>query len=258
MTKLLRLFVIALAAGLVSGTVRAEKWTMVRIATEGAYPPFNYVDKDGKVGGFDVEIANALCEEMKVKCTIVAQNWDGIIPGLLAKKYDAIVASMAITEERKKKIDFSNPYYKTVARFMAKKGSGIVISQEGLKGKTIGVQRATIHANYLNDNYKGIVNIKEYDNYENAYIDLAAGRIDAVLDDNVAEWAFLKKPQGQDFEMVGPPATGKWFGEGKGIATRKEDKDLDEMFNKALAAILANGTYKKINAEYFPFDISPH
>jgi len=257
MTTFFRFLVIGLAVALASGNVQAQKWTKVRIATEGAYPPFNYVDKDGRVGGFDVDIANALCEEMKVQCTIVAQDWDGIIPGLLAKKYDAIVASMAITEERKKRIDFSDKYYQTVARFVAKKGSGIEIGREGLKGKTIGVQRATIHANYLNDNYKGVVNIKEYDNYENAYIDLAAGRVDAILDDNVALWAFLQKPEGKNFEFVGPPATGKWFGEGKGIAVRKEDQDLKTMFNKALATIRANGTYKKINEKYFPFDLYP-
>jgi arginine/ornithine transport system substrate-binding protein len=257
MRTLVRLLVIGLAVALGSVAADAKEWKEVRVATEGAYEPFNWVDKDGKLRGFDVDIANALCERMKVKCAIVAQDWDGIIPGLLAKKYDAIVASMSITEERKQKVDFTNKYYQTPARFVVKKGSGLKITKDGLKGKSVGVQRATIHANYLQDNYKDTVTIKQYDTQENANIDLANGRLDAILADSTAIlFGFLKKPEGKDFEFVGPELTDrKWFGDGAGIAVRKEDKDLRELFNKAIAEIRKDGTYKKINDKYFPFDV---
>jgi lysine-arginine-ornithine-binding protein len=257
MTTLLGLLVVALAVALGGGPVQAQKWAEIRMATEGAYEPFNFVDKDGKLRGFDVDIANALCERAKVKCTLVAQDWDGIIPGLLARKYDAIVASMSITEERKQKVDFTDRYYKTPARFVTRKGSGLQITREGLKGKSIGVQRATIHANYLQDNYKDVVSVKQYDTQENANIDLANGRLDGVLADSIVMlFGFLQKPEGKGFEFVGPELTDpKWFGDGAGIAVRKEDQDLKQLLNRALAEIRRDGTYKKINDKYFPFDI---
>jgi arginine/ornithine transport system substrate-binding protein len=247
----------AVAVTALGPTASAQKWTEVRIATEGAYAPFNFVDKDGKLQGFDVDIANALCAKMKAKCTITAQDWDGIIPGLIAKKYDAIIASMSITEERKQKVAFTDRYYKTPARFIAKKGAKLQISKDGLKGKTVGVQRATIHANYLTDNYGTVMTVKQYDTQENANLDLSLGRLDAVLADSVALLeGFLKTPQGKDFEFTGPELTDKkWFGDGAGIAVRKEDGDLVALFNKALKEIRADGTYKKLNDKYFPFDV---
>ena len=257
MTTLIRFLVAGLIVLLAGAPAVAKEWKEVRIATEGAYAPFNFVDKDGKLQGFDVDIARALCDKMKATCTIVAQDWDGIIPGLLAKKYDAIIASMSITDERKQKVAFTDPYYQTPARFVARKGSGLTISKEGLKGKNVGVQRATIHANYLQDNYGSVVSVKQYDTQENANIDLANGRLDAVLADSIVLLeGFLKTPEGTSFEFVGPELTErKWFGDGAGIAVRKEDKDLVALFNKALKSILADGTYKKMNDKYFPFDV---
>jgi arginine/ornithine transport system substrate-binding protein len=261
MTRTARVLMIATVLGALGvpgdRPADAKEWKTIRIATEGAYAPFNFVDKDGKLQGFDVDIARALCEKMKAECSVVAQDWDGIIPGLLAKKYDAIIASMSITDERKKKVAFTDRYYKTPARFIAKKGSGLAISKEGLKGKSVGVQRATIHANYLQDNYGSVVSVKQYDTQENANLDLAAGRLDAILADSIALLeGFLKTPQGKDFEFVGPELTDrKWFGDGAGIALRKEDKDLAAQLNKALKEIRADGTYKKLNDKYFPFDI---
>lgn len=257
MTHVARTALVALLLAALAAPAAAKEWKEVRIATEGAYAPFNFVDKDGKLQGFDVDIAHALCERMKVACTVVAQDWDGIIPGLLAKKYDAIVASMSITDERKKKVAFTDRYYKTPARFITKKGSGLKISKDGLKGKSVGVQRATIHANYLTDNYGAVVTVKQYDTQENANLDLANGRLDAVLADSlVLLEGFLKTPQGQGFEFVGPELTDrKWFGDGAGIALRKEDDDLRRMLNRALADIRKDGTYKKLNDKYFPFDI---
>jgi arginine/ornithine transport system substrate-binding protein len=194
---------------------------------------------------------------MGAEVKLVAQDWDGIIPALLARKYDAIIASMSITEERKKKVAFSNKYYNTPAKFTCKKGLMKEFSKEAMKGKTVGVQRATIHDNYLTDNYGKDVNIKRYGSQDEAYLDIKNGRLDMILADSVAvSEGFLKKPEGKDFEFVGPDLTDpKWFGGGAGIAIRKKDTDLVEMFNKAIDQIRADGTYKKIQDKYFNFNV---
>ena len=255
--KLLAKFIVAaLALGLAAGMAAAKEWKTVRIGTEGAYPPFNFIDSAGKLQGFDIDIAKALCDKMKVKCVFVAQDWDGIIPGLLAKKYDAIVASMSITAERKKKVDFTDKYYNSPATFVAPKNTDITdISPKALAGKTIGAQSSTIHSNYLEDNYKDS-KLKFYKTQDEVNADLAAGRLDAQLADKLVLFEWLKTKAGQCCKFVGPGITDKrWFGEGAGIAVRKEDQDLKAMFNKALKEIIADGTYKKINMKYFPFSI---
>ena len=251
------LLVVVAVAAFFAGPVSAADWKKVRIGTEGAYPPFNFVDKNGELKGFDIDIARALCEEMGVEYEFVIQDWDGIIPGLLAKKYDAIIASMSITEERKQKVDFTQKYYLTPARFVTKKGAGIEISKAGLKGKTVGVQRATIHENFLRDNFGDAVDIKSYATQDEANMDLVAGRVDLVIADaTVLLGGFLETDAGKDYEFVGPGYTdAKWFGEGIGIAIRKEDDSLRQMFNDAIKAIREKGIYQKINAEYFDFDV---
>ena len=239
------------------GTVQAKDWKKVRIGVEGAYPPFSYTTADGKLEGFDIDIARALGEAMGVEIKLVPQDWDGIIPALMARKYDAIIASMTITEERKKKVAFSNKYYNTPAKFVTKKGSVKEFTKDTLKGKTVGVQRATTHDSYLTDNYGKDVKIKRYATQDDAYLDMAAGRLDFLLADSVAlSDGFLKKPEGKDFEFVGPDMTEeRWFGVGAGIACRKKDTDLVEMFNKAIDQIRADGTYKKIQDKYFDFNV---
>jgi arginine/ornithine transport system substrate-binding protein len=256
MKKLLIVFAV-IAFVCAAGTVQAKDWKKVRIGVEGAYPPFSYTTPDGKLEGFDIDIARALVKAMGAEIELVAQDWDGIIPALLAKKYDAIIASMSITEERKKKVAFTNKYYQTPAKFVAKKGTVKEFAPEVLKGKTVGVQRATIHDNYITDNYGKDVKIKRYATQDEAYLDIAAGRVDFLLADSVAlSEGFLKKPEGKDFEFVGPDLTDKrWFGEGAGIACRKKDKDLVEMFNKAIEQIRADGTYKAIQDKYFDFNV---
>ncbi|MBW2407316.1 MAG: ABC transporter substrate-binding protein [Deltaproteobacteria bacterium] len=247
--------VIALVFG--AGTVQAKEWKTVRIGVEGAYPPFSYTTADGKLEGFDIDIAITLCNSIGVEYKLVPQDWDGIIPALLARKYDAIIASMSITEERKKKVAFTNKYYNTPAKFVSKKGSVKEFTKATLKGKTVGVQRATTHDSYLTDNYGEDVKIKRYATQDDAYLDMAAGRIDFLLADSVAlSDGFLKKPEGKDFEFVGPDMTDvRWFGEGVGVACRKKDKDLVEMFNKAIDQIRADGTYQKIQDKYFDFNV---
>lgn len=256
MKKLMILAFITLFA-LVASQSYAKDWKKVRIGVEGAYPPFSSVDPDGNLVGFDIDIAKALCKEMKVQCKLVPQDWDGIIPALLARKYDAIVASMSITEERKKKVAFSEKYYQTPAKFAAKKGKFTKINKKTLKGKSVGVQRATIHSNYLKDNYTGIVNVKYYGTQDEVFLDFVAGRLDLILADsiNISD-GFLAKPMGKGYEFVGPDLTDKrWFGDGAGIALRKKDKDLKKMLDDAIQAILANGTYKKIQDKYFDFNV---
>jgi polar amino acid transport system substrate-binding protein len=238
------------AAGLAlsAGAASAQDKT-IKIATEGAYPPFNAKDASGELIGFDLDIAKALCDEMKVKCEIVAQDWDGIIPGLEAKKYDAIAASMSITDERKQKVDFTDRYYSNYLRIVTKKGSGIT-GMDGLKGKTVGAQRSTVSATYSEDKLGRDATVKLYDTQTAAYSDLEAGRLDALVSDVYPAYDWLKDKPG--FEFVGDKID---IDDKIGIAVRKGDKELLDSLNKALKTIRENGTYAKINAKYFPFDI---
>ncbi|WP_163833499.1 ABC transporter substrate-binding protein [Spartinivicinus ruber] len=238
-------------------TATAKEWKNIRIGVEGAYPPFSWTTETGELKGFDIDIANALCDAMKAKCKLVPQDWDGIIPALLARKYDAIIASMSITEERKKKVAFTNKYYHAPVKFIRKKGSNIEVTEAGLKGKTIGVQRSTVSDKYLTDKYGDMVKIKRYGTQDEAYLDMKAGRLDLLLGDIIPlNEGFLKKGNADKFEFVGPDINDKrWFGEGIGIALRKGDKDLKEKLNKAIEQIRKDGTYDKIRTQYFDFDI---
>lgn len=234
---------------------KAEEWTKVRIATEGVYPPFNYID-GGKLTGFDVDIANAMCAKMKVECEIVTQDWDGMIPGLVAGKYDAIVASMAITPARREKVDFSAKYYNTPAHFMASKDANVTdVSPEALAGKTIAVQGSTTQATFLETKYPQST-VRTYTSVDDASADLAAGRVDLVLSDKVLLGEWLKKSSDASCcDLVGEDLMDPSFGEGKGVAVRKDSPKLREMFDAALKEIRADGTYETVNAKYFPFSI---
>ncbi|EEO02480.1 ABC transporter substrate-binding protein [Vibrio cholerae] len=247
----------ALIATTISGVTQAKEWKTVRFGIEGAYPPFSWTEADGSLKGFDVDMANALCAEMQVECKIVPQDWDGIIPSLLARKYDAIIAAMSITEERKKKVDFTGKYAQIPNKFIAKKGADLAFTKEGLKGVRIGVQRATTHDKYITDNYGDTVDIVRYGSFDEAYLDLANGRIAAVLGDASAlEEGMLNKPGGDAYEFVGPSLTDpKWFGEGMGIAVRKQDKELTEKLDAAITALREKGIYQQIQAKYFKYDV---
>lgn len=248
---------LCLALALSCTVVSAKEWKKVRVAVEGAYPPFSYVQPDGRIEGFDIDIARALGKAMGVEIVLVQQDWDGMIPGLLARKYDAIVASMSITEERRKKVLFTDKYYQTPVKFIAKKGAYPNFSDADLKGKTVGVQRETIHDKYLTAKYGKDVTIKRYGNLDEAYLDIAAGRLDFIIADSAALYTgFLTKDSGKEYEFVGPDMLEeKWFGEGVGIEVRKKNPELAEMFNKAIKTIRANGEYKKIQDKYFNFNV---
>ncbi|MFZ3155113.1 ABC transporter substrate-binding protein [Pseudomonas sp.] len=223
----------------------------LKIGTEGAYPPFNLIDANGQVGGFDVEIAQALCAKMQAECEVVTSDWDGIIPALNARKFDFLAASMSITDERKQAVDFTEAYYTNKLQFIAPKSAGFNTDKASLQGKVIGAQRATIAGTWLEDNLDGVVEIKLYDTQENAYLDLTSGRLDGVLADKFVNWQWLKSAAGQGFEFKGEPV---FDNDRIGIAVRKNDP-LRDRLNLALAAIIADGTYARINQKYFPFSI---
>jgi putative lysine/arginine/ornithine/histidine/octopine transport system substrate-binding protein len=231
-----------------AGANAAEK---LRIGTEGAYPPFNLIDASGQAVGFDLDVAHALCAKMKVECEVVTSDWDGIIPALNAKKFDFLVASMSITEERKNAVDFTDPYYTNKLQFVAPKSADFKADKASLKGKVIGAQRATIAGTWLEDNMAGDVDVKLYDTQENAYLDLTSGRIDGVLADAFVQYEWLESDAGKDFEFKGDPVVDN---DKMGIAVRKGDP-LRERLNTALKEIVDDGTYKKINEKYFPFSI---
>lgn len=245
------------AACLLTTPVTAKEWKTVRFGVEGAYPPFSWTDASGEIKGFDIDLANALCQQMAVKCELVAQDWDGMIPALLSRKYDAIIAAMSITDERRKKVDFTAKYAHIPNRFVAAKGTTLELTPAGMAGKRIGVQRATTHDKYLTDNFGSDVTIVRYGNADEAYLDLKAGRVLALLADASAiDQGLLSKAGGEMFEYVGPALTDRqWFGDGMGIAVRKGDQDLKAKLDEAIKTLRANGKYQEINQKYFKYDI---
>ena len=228
----------------------------LNICVEGAYPPFSEMNADGKVIGFDIDIANALCAKMGKSCEMVQSEWDGIIPALLEHKCDAIIASMSITEERMQTIDFSKKYYNSPGRFTAKEGAGLTDDAAGLAGKVVGLQRGTIFQDYM-DGELPDVELKLYGTQDELYLDLAAGRVDAIFADSIAiSDGFLKTDAGKGFAFFGRDYSEvKYFGEGAGIGVRKGEEGLRDGFTASIQAIRDSGEYKAINDKYFEVDI---
>ena len=240
-----------------AGNLFAKDWKKIRVAVEGTYPPFSALTPEGTIEGFDIDIAHALSEAAGAEIELVIQDWDGLIPGLLARKTDCVIASMSITQERKQTVAFTDKYYQTPASFVARKGSFKNFTKESVKGKAVGVQIATTHDQYLTDTYGKDVTIKRYTSLEDIYLDIVSGRIDLFMADSIAaDLGFLSKPQGQDYEFVGPQMTNpEWFGEGIGIACRKGDYALVNKLNAAIKKIREDGTYERLRKKYFDFDI---
>lgn len=226
------------------------------IGTEGAYPPFNFTESDGNVAGFEIDLGNAMCAHMKVECTWVTQDWDGIIPGLQAKKYDAIIASLYITDERRKVIAFSDKYSNVPSRFVVSTDSDLEISADGLSGAIVGTQRATSFERYLTAEMPD-AEVRLYGTMDEAYLDLASGRVDAVLGDVVAlQDGFLGTPEGAGFELRGPEYTNpEYFGYGAGVAVRQDDQAIADAFSGAIKALRDNGTYLEISQKWFGLDV---
>jgi lysine-arginine-ornithine-binding protein len=231
---------------------------VVRIGVEGNYPPFSQVAPDGTLSGFDIDIANVICERMEVECTLVQQEWDGMIPALSANKFDMIVASMTITDERKQAVDFSDPYYDVPSRFVAAEGAFEGYSPEELVGKTIIVLRNSPRAKYLEETYPDS-RILAVDREPAVYLELAAGRGDIAFGSSVvSSAAFLSQSEGEGYAQVGETITlTDSVDGGVGIALRKGDDELRNRINAALAEIMEDGTYNELAAAYFDFDITP-
>jgi arginine/ornithine transport system substrate-binding protein len=246
------------AALLLPATLPAQAASeTLRIAIEGEYPPFNQTDKKGNLSGFDVEIANALCQAMQAPCKLVKQSWDRMIPDLVAGKYDLVVSSMSVTASRRQKIDFTNAYYQTPAKFVAKKGTPIEVTPAGLKGRKVGVQRATTHEQFLSGRFGSSAVLVRYETLPKAQADLVAGKLDLVFADAMAlNGGFLKTAKGKDFAFVGPDFRDqRWFGQGIAIGVQKGQGDLVAQLNQALAKIRADGSYDSIASKYFDFDL---
>jgi polar amino acid transport system substrate-binding protein len=252
--------VLGLAASLVAGTAltpaQAKEWKTVRIGMDATYAPFESVNPKGEIVGFEVDYANALCAKMKVTCTFQNQDWDGIIPSLQAGKFDIIVSSMNITKPRAEKVAFSEMYMATppaLATTAANKSNDI--SPAALKGKSIGTQSSTIHANYLEKYYKGS-EIKLYPTQDEPNQDLASGRIDYVMGDAIVTQEFIEKHGNGCCRMVTTiKRDPDIHGPGVGAAFRKEDGDLLAMFNKAIVEADADGTFATLAKKYFTVDI---
>ena len=283
MNKFVKLFLSIFASiVLLSSTVLAEK---VKIGTEGAYPPWNAKDASGNLIGFEVDLAKELCTIMGHECTIVEQDWDGMIPALLMRKFDAIMAGMSITAERQKTITFSQGYADEVASLAVMKGSGLgsMDTPEGvnlsiggadvkkalstitdaLAGKTVCVQTATIHQNFLESGDVGKVNVRTYKTQDEVNLDLAAGRCDAALAAAVAFTDYAEK-SGKSVVLVGPTFSGGAFGNGVGVGIRqagdgaigKRDAKLLKDFNKAIDKARKQGIISELAIKHFGFDAS--
>jgi len=229
----------------------------LKVAIDPTYEPFTFKTADGKPTGFDVDIATALCEQMKRKCVFVEQVWDSMIPGLQAKKYDAIISSMTINEERLRVVDFSDKYYFTPSTVVVKKDIAYT-NDASLKGKKLGVLKGSTQEKYANGELKKVgAIITPYEAQDQVYLDIKSGRLDGTVADIVeVTGGFLSKPEGKDYKTVGPELyTPKYFGTGVGVAIRKGDKALKEELNTAIKAIRAGSTYKTLNDKYFKFDV---
>lgn len=243
-------------AALAAAPVEAKEWKTVRIGMDASYAPFESVNSSGDIVGWEVDYAKILCAKMKVTCTFQNQDWDGIIPALLGDKFDIIISSMNITKARAEKVLFSQPYYSVPPAFITTaSNTSNDFSPAALKGKTIGTQSSTIHVNYLEKFYKDS-EIKTYPTQDEANLDLANGRLDYVTADALVLEEFVNtKGKGTTRFMGTYARVPDIHGPGVGAAFRPADKDLADMFNKAIDEADADGSYKKSEAPYFKMDI---
>ncbi|GGC61620.1 transporter substrate-binding domain-containing protein [Marinobacter halophilus] len=238
------------ALAMIAGTAQAQDRNL-RVAFDIPYEPFEYRDENGELTGFEVELATAMCEELNANCEFIIQAWDGMIPGLLARKFDIIMSSMSITPERAERVLFSEPYYITPGGWFGPESFNTdVTDMDAMKGKNVGVQRGTTMDTYVTENMGGIVSIKRYTTAEDMVLDLEGQRLDAVfVDYPVGEQTIMNR---DGYKEVGESVK---LGEGVGVAMRKRDADLAEDINAALRKLKEDGTYDAIMAKYFNYDI---
>lgn len=240
-----------------STPLAAAPFTTISFAVDGGYPPFDVLSPSGEITGFDIDIANALCHQLQAKCVFVKQPFESMIAALNAHKFDAIIASLNITDERRKEVDFTDRYYRSAAQLIARKGSPLLPDAASLKGKIVGVQTGSTHEAYARSYWAAHgVKVVSYANQDNVYLDLLSGRIDASLQDNVqAAISFLDTPRGQKFAFAGPVIHDSNISSDIGIAVNKDNPALRDALNQAIAAIRADGIYAEIDKKYFHFDI---
>jgi octopine/nopaline transport system substrate-binding protein len=273
---------LVLLATLAGSSADAKDWTTASIAFEGAYEPWTLTKPDGTIDGFEPELAKEICARAKIECKFIAQDWDGMMAGLAAGKFDIIMDALSITPDRQKVIDFSKPYANTPAVFAVSKkgalanlaGTGSLLKldangdgpgakealaglRKALTGKTIGIQTATVYSDFIYKNFKDVATIREYKTSPEHDLDLLAGRIDAAFDDATYFAAALAKPDNADLGYSGPEFGGLIWGPGEGLGIRKADAELTAKFDAAIAAALADGTVKKLSVKWFGFDVSP-
>jgi len=256
--------------------VQAKDWKSVTIATEGAYEPWNLTLPGGKLGGFEVDMMEDLCKRMNISCKLVVQNWDGMIAGLKAGKFDVMMDSIVITDERKKEITFSVPYASTSASFVAASGkllpeakgllklsadaktvrTAVEPLRAALKGKTIGIASGTVYTAFMDEHFKDIATIREYNASADTMLDLKAGRIDAAFDDVTLINSILEKPEYKGLAFMGSKIGGPVFGDGEALGFRQADTDLKAKFDVAIKAALADGTIKKLSLKWFKTDLT--
>lgn len=254
MNKTIKTLALASVVGLAASQAGAAGIKEIRWGVDGGYPPFDVLSPSGEITGFDPDIAKAVCAELKARCVFVKQPFDSMIAALNANKYDAIIASLNITPERLKEVAFTNKYYASAPQLVARKNSKLQPTVQSLAGKTVGVQSGSIHEALAKKLWAGKgVKITTYGNQDNVYLDLASGRIDAALQDNIqAAASFLNTERGKNFAFAGNK-----LGESTpiAIAVRKNDAELKAAINRALTAIRGNGSYERIRKQYFAFDI---
>jgi len=282
--KLKTIAALALLAGtaLVASPATAKDWTTVTIGLEGAYEPWNLTKPDGTLDGFEPELAKDLCARAKLECKLIAQDWDGMMTGLNAGKFDVIMDALSITPERQKEIAFSKPYARTPAGLAVSKtgalaglaastptlkldangeGEGlkdaIEVLRTALKGKTIGIQTATVYTAFVQKHFGDIATIREYKTTAEHDLDLTAGRIDAAFDDDTYFSAAFAKPDNADLALGGPQFGGLVWGEGEALGLRKGDPELKAKFDEAITAALADGTVKKLSEKWFKVNVAP-
>ena len=229
----------------------------ITVATEAAFPPFNYLDRKGIPAGFEMELAQEACQRMKAECEFTAFKWDELIPGLLDKKFDMIMSSMEVTSERRKRMALSRRYYLSPGAFIAQKGAPFDGPPSLLRNKRIGIQKDSTHADWADKSFRRSAQLKRYNTLAEALRALTNDEVDAVFGDKVQLWLWSQKSEGKCCELVGQDIKdNQTLGIGVAAGVRREDMKLRDAFNKALGEMMSDGTYKKINEKYFPFAIN--
>jgi len=229
----------------------------ITVATEAAFPPFNYLDRKGIPAGFEMEVAQEACQRMKAECEFAAFKWDDLIPGLLDKKFDVIMSSMEVTSERRKRMSLSRRYYLSPGAFIALKGAPFDGPPSLLRNKRIGIQKDSTHADWADKSFRRSAQLKRYNTLAEALHGLATDEVDAVFGDKAQLWLWSQKADGKCCELVGQDIKdNQTLGLGVAAGMRREDAKLRDAFNKALGEMVSDGTYKKINEKYFPFPLN--